>query len=356
MSIIKQTLDMYARSKAMEKVFLLDRQRTIGASEIGKCERQLFWSKGKGAATAQRDPDHEDNWGARLRGNIIEDKFWVPALKKRFRNQFVLAGKGQTTIHDRYLSATADGLLVDLPRNFLERFGVPDIGPSRCITVECKSIDPRVNLTQEKQEHTLQTQVGMGLFRELTRYKPEYALISYIDASFWDEVDEFVVKFDEEVFKKMHDRAVRVKTGDRAEEFKPEGWIAGGRECEWCPFSRACGVQRRSVPERELAADPQFVAEVSDLCREHEVINNEIKELTVKLNDKKDQIKTRLREKSVRRLPGVVTWSAIKGKQSTDTTALKAAAIAAGIDVTAYETTGDPTDRLQVTLRGAPVV
>lgn len=356
MGIISQTLDMFARSKAMEKTFLMDRQRTIGASEIGSCARKLGWTKNdKLIRTAQRDPDHSDNWGARVRGTIMEDKFWVPALKKRFRKKLMLAGDRQTTIHDRYLSVTSDGLLTDLPSDFLAEYGVPDIGPSRCVYVECKTIDPRVNLTQEKQEHTLQVQVGLGLYRDLTRYKPEYALISYIDASFWDDVDEFVIKFDADTYRTMHERAVKIKTADTPAELKPEGWIAGGKECEWCPFTRACGITRRSVPERELAADPQFLAEITDMCKEHELVNDEIKELTKRLNDMKDQIKNRLREKSVRRLPGVVTWSPIKGSKSTKVNELKEAARAAGVDVSLYENEGEPSDRLQVTLKGAPI-
>lgn len=358
MSIIKSTLDMYARSKAMEKTFLIDRARTIGASEIGGCARKNFYAKTLNAATSERlrDPDHKDGWGARVRGTVMEDKFWVPALRARFRGKFLVYGKSQTTLHDRYLSATADGILVGLDRDFLAPLGVPDIGPSGCVTVECKTIDPRVNLTREKHEHELQVQVGLGLFRELTRYKPDYALISYIDASFWDEVDEFPVKFNPATFQAMHDRAVKIKTADDARDLQPEGWIAGGKECEWCPFTKACGIIRRSVPEVEAAADPQFVAEITDMCREHERIDAEISALTIKKNEAADAIKTRLREKSVRRLPGVVTWSAIKGRTSVKQTELKAAATAAGIDVSAFETTGEPTDRLQVTLKGAPTI
>jgi len=357
MTIIKATLEQYATSSAMQKTFLMDRQRTVGASEIGSCARRLGWTKNeKLMAQVQRDPDHVDGWGARIRGSVMEDRFWVPALKRRFRNKLIIAGKDQRTIQDRYLSATGDGMLIDMPRDFLAPMGVPDIGPSKCVYLECKSIDPRVNLTQEKQEHMFQVQTGMGLWRELSNYKPDYALISYMDASFWDDVDEFVLKFDPEIYKAAHDRAVKIKTADHASELKPEGWIAGGKECEWCPFTKACGITRRSLPEQELAADPQFVAEIKDLCTEHEIINDRIKNLTAELNEKKDQIKNRLREKSVRKLPGVVSWSPVKGRTNVDMPAFKAAALAAGISTADFETTGEPTDMLRVTLKGAPIV
>ena len=39
------------------------------------------------------------------------------------------------------------------------------------VVVECKTIDPRVNLLEEKSENAFQVQVQMGLIRELTKYK-----------------------------------------------------------------------------------------------------------------------------------------------------------------------------------------
>lgn len=352
MGPIKSAMTSYVNSKAMEKVWLVDRQRTVGASEIGQCSRRMAWAKSNNPPV---NPGHVDRWGARVRGSVMEDAFWVKALKHRYRGKLILAGRDQRTVHDRYLSATIDGILIDQPRDVLAPLGVPDIGPSGCITLECKTIDPRVNLTQAKIEHAMQTQAGMGLIRELTRYKPDYALVSYIDASFWDEVDEFPIAFDAALYERMHNRAVQIKTSTPA-ELKPEGWIAGGSECEHCPFTKACGVVRRSLPEQEAAADPQFVAEMTDLCREHEHINNEIEILTRELNEKKDQIKSRLREKSVRKLPGIVSWSPVKGRTKTDLQGLKEAALAAGVNPEQFESTGDPSDQLRVTISGAPTV
>jgi len=348
--MIKEILDGYAKSPAMETVFLMDRQRTIGASEIGQCARRMFYVK-----TANLpDPDYMDNWGAKVRGKVIEQSFWLPAMRRRFRKKLLVAGKKQTTVHDRYLSATPDGLLVDLEPDFLAEFGIPDIGPSRSVLVECKSIDPRVNLGHAKAEHILQVQTGLGLIRELTRHKPDYALVSYVDASFWDDVDEFPVRFDENTYARMHDRAVKIKTAAAATDLKPEGWIAGGKECEYCPFARPCGIERRSLPEVEAAADPQFAAEITDMCRAHEATARQIKTLEANLNEQKDAIKSRLRAKNVRRLPKIVTWYPVKGRDQVDMTAFKAAAYDAGVDAADYTTAGEPTDALRVTLSGAP--
>lgn len=350
--MIKEALDAFARSPAMAKIFLMDRNRTIGASEIGQCARRMYWVKTEGLP----DPDYQDNWGARLRGTVMEERFWTPAMRKKYGKKLLLSGDKQATVHDRYLSATPDGLLVDQPRDLLAHMGVPDIGPGCCILVECKTIDPRVNLTEAKQENMLQTQVQLGLIRELTKYKPEYAVISYIDASFWDDVDEYPIQFSPDLYRKMHERAVIIKTATGPGDLKPEGWIAGGKECEYCPFVGPCGVVRRSLPSVQAAADPQFVAEMRDLCIEHETIKRELEEITKELNEKKDEIKNRLRTKSVTKLPGIVSWFPVKGRTSVDTQAFHAAAMARGVDPADFETTGDPTDALRVTLKGpAPV-
>jgi len=346
--MIKEALGAYANSRAFQKVFVMDRSRTIGASEIGRCARETYYRKTEG----RMDDDHVDSWGARLRGTVMEDRFWQPAMQKKFGKSLLFSGNKQTTFADKYLSATPDGLVVGQKRNILADLGVPDIGPSGCFVIECKTIDPRVNLYEAKQENVIQTHVQLGLIREFTIYKPDFAVISYTDASFWDDVDEFAVKFDQDIFDKMHARAVKIKTATDASQLPPEGWIAGGKDCEHCAFTRACGIIRRSVPEREAAADPQFVAEMTDLCRQHAAVDMDIKSKTVTLNSLKQEIKDRLRAKSVRKIPGVVSWSPVKGRDNYDMKGIRAAAEAAGIDLAPYCTTGDPTDQLRVTVSG----
>jgi len=63
-----------------------------------------------------------------------------------------------------------------------------------------------------------------------------------------------------------------------------------------------------------------------------------------------DQIKTRLREKGVRKIPGVLQWSSVKGRAGFDNKAIKQAAIDAGIDVDQFSTLGEPSDRLVITV------
>lgn len=342
--MIKDALDKYAKSKAMEKAFAMDRMRTVGASEIGRCAREMYYRKTEG----RMDDDYMDRWGAKVRGTIMEEKFWQPAMEKRFGKSLLFSGKKQTTFADRFLSATPDGLVVNQKRDALKHLGIPDIGKSLCFVIECKSIDPRVNLVKAKEEHAFQAQAQMGLIREFTIYKPEYAVISYMDASFWDECIEFVVKFDQEIYDVAHSRAVKIKTADAASELQPEGWIGGGKDCEYCAHTKACGIVRRSVPEVEAAADPQFAAEIADMCREHNILDAKMDKDQKKLNELKQAIKDRMREKGVRKIPKVVSWSPVKGASRVDNKSLQAAAIAAGIDVEAHKVTGEPTDQLRV--------
>lgn len=339
--MIKETLDLYA--KTVKKEWKHDRKVTVGASEIGQCARKVYYIK----SDNKDGSDLTGNYGAAMRGDAVENIFWEPAMKSRFGDDFLFSGKSQTTLVKNNLSATPDGLLTNLPRDFLKHLGVPDIGGD-CIATECKSIDPRVNISKEKEEHAYQVQVQLGLIREMTEYKPEYALISYVDASFWHEIVEFPIKFDPAIYNEAHNRATRILVASDASELLPEGWIAGGKECDYCPFTKLCDVERKTVPEADNTDDPQFVSEVEDLCKDYARAKNEADDAENNVRLMQEKIKERLRDKGVRRVPGVVSWSSQKGRTSYDYTKLKEAAKSAGVDIEKYSTVGDPTDRLTV--------
>ena len=93
MPIISETLDRYV--KKIDKSWTHDRSNTVGASEVGQCARKIFWLKSEADAKHRvaRDPDFQETWGARIRGTIIEDKFWEPALRDRFDKRLLFAGK-----------------------------------------------------------------------------------------------------------------------------------------------------------------------------------------------------------------------------------------------------------------------
>lgn len=345
--LISDALSSYASALCTPN----ERRATVGASEIGACARKVFYAKHGG----ERDPEHVDGWGATLRGSTFETHVWVPALRARFGDRLLYAGERQQTLVLGSLSATPDGLLIGLPRDALAAYGIPDLGENGELVIEGKTLDPRVQLDGPRHEHVFQAQTQLGLLRELTDHRPQFALISYANASFWDDVAEFIVAFDPAVFAAAKARATRVMAATAASELPPEGWIAGGKECERCPFTRACGVARRTMPPVSSAvADPQFVTEIHDLALAYKEHQGEADTATAKLREAQHEIRARLRDKGLRQVAGddfSVTWSPVKGRQGIDVKALGAAATAAGVDVKKFETTGEPSDRLDVRVR-----
>jgi hypothetical protein len=349
---------LFAYAKATGRSFE-GRENTVGASEVGQCARKVYYAKNQGDHIygAACDEDYRDVWGATLRGRLFEDHFWLPALRTRYGAKLLYAGADQTTLVSGFLSATPDGLLLGQPTDVLDGLGVIDIGGDGSLVVECKTLDPRAKLDAARPEHVFQAQVQIGLFRELTKYRPEWAVISCVNASFLDEITEFPVRFNPVVFANAKRRATLIAVATSPAELKPEGWIAGGRECEFCPFTKACGVIRHAVPTAPQTPPPdsQFVAEISDLARDAKRQRGDVEAATVALREIEHEIKERLRAKDVRQIKGdgvSVTWSAVKGRPSYDMKAIREAAAAAGIDLAEYETVGEPTDRLVIRITG----
>jgi hypothetical protein len=348
--MIKQALDAHAKTATKTREH--DRLQTVGASEVGQCSRKVFWAKNDGDQSFGVAPDAEyhDGWGAKARGSVYENEFWVPAIKAAFGADALYVGADQKTFVSGFLSGTPDGLLINQKRNALAHLGVADI-ESDCIDLDCKTADPRTNLSQPKPEHVFQMHVQLGLIRELTDYQPTYALLSYTDASFWDLVIEFPIRFDPKIYETAKARAATIMTATNATDLKPEGWIAGGNECRYCPFTRPCGIARQSVPTQDTIPDAQFVAEITDMAMAVKQLEDAVGSNEARLREAQQEIKDRLREKSVRKIPGVVTWSTVKGRQSYDQKAIREAAVQAGVDIEQYSTVGEPTDRLQITLK-----
>jgi hypothetical protein len=350
--MIAEALVAYAKATARK---FEGRENTVGASEVGQCARKVFFAKNSddhvyGAAS---DEDYADAWGAALRGRLFEDHFWIPALRARHGARLLYAGDDQRTLVSSFLSATPDGLLIDQPPDALAALAIEDIGGDGSLVLECKTIDPRARLDGPKSDHAFQAIVQIGLIRELMSHRPEVAVISYANASFLDDVREFAVRFDLAIFENAKRRAVQIVTATAANELKPEGWIAGGKECEFCHFTKACGVIRHAVPTqpRTEPPDPQFVAEIVDMAREAKSRRGLLEVTTADLRTIEHDIKERLRAKNLRRVEsdGVsVVWSPVKGRLSFDNQAIREAAEKLGLDLAEYETVGEPTDRLVI--------
>ena len=326
-----------------------DRAFTLGASDIGQCGRKVFFAKHNG----ERNPGYVDTWGATLRGQTIEQVFWVPALRARFGANLKFIGDKQRQFKRGFISATPDALLTNAPRDILAPLGVADIG-SDYLLLECKSVDPRVKLDAPKPEHRYQVIVQLGVVRDTTEYQPCFGVLTYINASFWDDITEFAIGFDPAVYANAKARATKVLTANCASELPPEGWIAGGKECEHCPFTKACGIERRIAPDGNACADPQFASEVRELAVAYKARAAEVDAAEARLRASQYEIKERLHAKQLRRVAGDdfhITWTPVKGRGGVDVAALSAAAAAAGVGINKFETAGTPGDRLDVRVR-----
>jgi hypothetical protein len=343
-NIISRALDDYA--VVSNRVFETDRGNTVGASEIGQCIRKVFWIKNENDPQygVVRDNEYVDGWGARARGTIFENFFWEPAMRLRFGDRLKFAGKDQRTFVDNFISATPDGLVEQLTAAEKRELATD----ADCIMTECKTADPRTNLVDPKTTNVYQTQIQMGLVREQTKYQPTHSLLSYTDASFWNEVKEFIIPFNPKLYEIGKERAALIMTATSIEALKPEGWIGGGGECKHCPFTRACGIERRNLPFTDEPADPDFIAEITALVLELKSAETDRDEADVLVRELQDEIKKRLRERKVRKIPNVVSWSPVKGRSGYNNKEIMKAAVDAGVDIEQFATQGEATDRFTI--------
>jgi hypothetical protein len=249
--MIRKAIDAYVPT--LNKGWLLDRRQTVGASSVAQCARKVWFEKNDDDPEGHKpDPEYVDRYGAKIRGTMIEDHFWVPALRAAFGADLIWAGEDQRTFVLDFLSATPDGMLVNQASDALAHLDVTDID-GNCVVVESKSIDPRAKLLEAKPEHVFQAIVQMGLIRRLTTYKPSFAVISYINASWWDDIKEFPVRYDDAVFAEGHRRAADVMLAHAAHDLIAEGRISGSKDCQYCAWTTACGTGRKSSGRAKAA-------------------------------------------------------------------------------------------------------
>jgi hypothetical protein len=351
MSLVKPALQAHAemRNKQFQKARGRFYQKYVGASEVGMCIRRIGFAKTRKTLT--------DSWGAAERGKNFEDHYWLPAMRKRFGKNLLYAGKQQVSLIHGQLRATPDGLLINQPRDILKSLRVDDIGPSRSIVIDCKSIDPRINLAEAKPEHEFQIQIQMALMRITTKHRPDYGVLSYTNASFFDDVVEFAFKYDPGVFEQAKRRAALALNARDPDVLSPEGWIAGGKECEYCPFASECQAMRSAVPQGNKPPsniDRGVTEKLMALVMEERRLHAMAGELEIEHRKMQYEIKSVLKAHGLNRIESgdiVVVWSPVKGRPSFNFPALKSAAEAAGFNIQQFETVGEPSDRLTVTIK-----
>jgi hypothetical protein len=356
MSWVLKAFDDYARS--LQRQFDGDRFSTVGASDVGQCARKIYCSKNEGDPDygVPRNPGHVDTWGAALRGTLIEHHFFVPAMRESYGDKFQRAGEQQKTLTSGFLSATPDGVLTGMPDDALAHLGVPSISGDGSLAIEVKTIDPRVELTAPKPPHVYQCQTQLGLLHELTQHRPEYGLIVYIDASFLDTIREFPIKRDPKIFVAAKARAREIMTARSMADLPPEGWIAGGQECETCPWSHACGHERgRIAMMAKTPPTPEFIGEVAGVAREVKRLEGEAAAATTRYRERRHELVTLLRAHGHRSVVGdgvSISWTSVRARVTYAGDGVRRAARNAGLDLSPFEHTGAPSDRL--TISAAP--
>jgi hypothetical protein len=343
----------YIASDAKQKKWMYDRNLSMGASEAFDCLRKAYFKK----FGFEADPDFDQSWGAMERGNLIEDYYVVPALEIGLPEGLDLIGAGQadqTTFLDEEtrLSATPDGLIAGLPSNALSLYGIDDI-ESDCVTVEVKSIDPRVSLTEEKAIHRGQVNIQMGLIRDQTDFKPRYAVILYVDASFLDNITPFVVRFDEKTYEAAKVRAKKVFSAKKPEDLAAEGKVTGA--CKFCPFSSRCnGINLAAVPtesfdkttsDKDRQAMAKMVFGEQEAKERQKLAEMDVERIRLEMKEFLKKLGTR----NLKATDGEwnVTYSTQKGRTGLDREAMEDD----GIDLTKYEKVGEGFEVLRVTTK-----
>lgn len=334
-----------------QKIFSHDRSQTVGASEVFDCLRKVFFRKRGNELNYEKDADSEQSWGATRRGDLLENHYIVPAISNYLPQgaKLLYAGDDQKTLFYKRNSATPDGLIVGLSRDCLADLGIPDI-KSDCIVLEMKTIDPRVGLKEEKSIHHGQAQIQMGLIRDTTPYKPFYAIVLYIDASFLDNIKPFVVEFSQEKWEAAQKRANTIWQYNKAEEIKPEGKI--DNSCKFCEYKTACSlVSTGLVPPKKSTYkyDKNSEEEVAKIVAEIKELDSSVTENSKIIEEKKLQIKAILNKEKTRKMGRdnwTVSWYSQEGKESVDLEAMRED----GIDVDSYKKRGNPFDVMRINI------
>jgi hypothetical protein len=92
------------------------------------------------------------------------------------------------------------------------------------------------------------------------------------------------------------------------------------------------------------------------MAKQLKVVENLLSSYEEDRRELQNEIKERMRTKGHSRIVGdgvAVSWSAVKGRETVDMAALRAAAMKIGFDIEQFSRPGQPGDRLTVTLKKA---
>lgn len=335
-----------------QKVWEHDRGSTVGASEVFGCQRKSFFDKFVEKFGFKEDPDyeHEHGWGAMERGNVMEEHWVVPVLEAMIpkTSKYLFGTAGQETFVYGQNSATPDGLITNLASDALIDYGIEDI-ESDCILVEVKSFDPRSSFDEEKEIHHGQAQQQMGIIRRMTQYRPMYTVILYVNASFYDDIKAFPVRYDPGSWKAAVRRADEVLNAETASDLRPEGKMTDG--CKFCKWTHECAkASKELVPTDENVKDdidPEIAIELENLVRDERKAAQQEKDSKADKESLRADIKDlllELQKRKVKQPKYSISWTFQEGKKTVDTKAMREA----GIDLEPFTTEGAGFEKMTI--------
>lgn len=203
--------------------FTRDRSKSVGASEVFKCPRYVWFTKQEIRKQQEENSPTppNPNGGYMMRGKIIEDNFLAPLFRWAFGDEAEHLGDEQETLvapDCEWLTATPDGIIKD-----------PITGEK--VLVEFKTHDPRSVMNEPKPEHVLQTHVQMGITGIHT------TLLTYVNASDVFNFTVFRIKFDPVIYEEAKKNARMIMEVKNPEDLNVINAVIRG-ECLYCKWRK----------------------------------------------------------------------------------------------------------------------
>lgn len=345
--IVADTLSIAVKHWPRYEGGTVDRKQHLSASEASKCVRSLFMEK---AAPEDYETDERSSWGFAERGNSAEA--WLVTVLRQFfhASELQYAGDDQVSFVWGRLSGTPDGLIV------LDH---------EAVLLEVKSIDPRARLHgKPRSAHEAQVKQNMGILKALG-IKVDYALVVYLNANNYEEMQQFVVKPDPSLVRAHVAKADKLFS--LVEKATPKNWLTlaaslpaegltnGSADCDYCPFVSECSQMQKTKGTTPAPSDPtapgdfpQFLPKtIMRTLHRFADLKAERDGLAAQLDDLTNEIKTYMDSGNHQTLetPKVkAVLQQVAGRKTLD----KKAVEAAGIDLSPYEKVGKPSLRLLV--------
>ena len=302
--------------------FKIDRSKYMNASEADTCIRKQRYMK------HAPESGSEQPWGFARRGTHME-KYIIESLRAGSVS-LSFAGDSQESIVDEEarISGTPDGIL-----EFSDGY----------YGFEFKSIDPRTNIDRlPRSNHVTQLQICMALINKQMKLGIKKGILLYMNASNYDSIHEFVVPADDCIIKMLEPRAAQILDTEDVSTLNREGKTGGGKECNTCPFKEVCLQGPLNTTNKKVTDE-----KLSNMVKRMLELKNQEIDIKEEKNGLTEVIKQSVIGRGVQELivdTAHVVVKAVKGRTTLD----RKAVAQAGIDLSAFEKTAAPSERLEI--------